>query len=103
MESYYFTAFAKETISRIGRRSHPRLAEERLKTGAALAECEAATRQHAQLRAALGCDIPTLRTRLQICRIIYIPFLVLGFWDKRTMMCASAMPCRRYSPTTTRS
>ena len=31
-----------------------------------------------------------------------IPFLVLGFWDKNTGICAGAMPYRRDFPTTTR-
>ena len=31
-----------------------------------------------------------------------IPFLVLGFWDTNTGICAGAMPYRRDFPTTSR-
>ena len=37
-----------------------------------------------------GPGVPTLKISLQDGR--FIPFLVLGFWDKNTGLCAGAMP-----------
>ena len=52
----------------------------------------------------IGRDWPgyaTLRIILQagLSRVLYF---VLGFWDKNTVMCAGAIPYRRYFPATTR-
>ena len=94
MELCYFTAFAKKA-GRIGRRS-PNLLPAAVASVAIAAENVCALEHWIR-----EVDQTTAHAKNKIAGRM-IPFLVLGFWDKSTGICASAMPYRRDFQATTR-